>query len=172
MQNFAVDHRLEGHVVDRDLGPPLRVGESGYVGNERALGIQQRLDGDPGQTVGVRADPQSAGQLGGHLGRRVGPQAVLARAALGYGPSKETLGPGHGQQGGDAHGSGRLAGDGHPFGVAAERRDVVLHPGQRSYLIEQSPVGQRALQEGEAVHSQAVVDGDAHHAVTSERAPW
>jgi hypothetical protein len=50
----------------------------------------------------------------------------------------------------------------------AERADVVAHPLQRGDLVEQAPVGGRALDVREPLDAHAVVEGDQHDAVARE----
>ena len=57
--------------------------------------------------------------------------------------------------------TGGLAEDGDPVRVPAEGRDAVAHPLQRGDLVEQAPVGRRALDLAEALESHPVVEG--HH---------
>jgi hypothetical protein len=66
-----------------------------------------------------------------------------------------------GQQG-DAHRSRGFTGQRDAPGVAAERRDVLVHPFERGHEIVQTEVGRVAAQPvvaGEAQGSQPVVDG-------------
>lgn len=83
---------------------------------------------------------------------------------------EQPLGARHRQQRGDAHGAGRFAEDGHLAGVPAQGPDVLLHPFQRSDLIEETQVSNAIAQVEEALGAHSVIDGHARHAVAGEPA--
>ena len=95
---------------------------------------------------------------------------VRARAALQDGPLEQPAGRRHRKQRGHAHRAGRLAEDRDPFGIAAERGDVVPHPLERGHLVEDAGVARAleplgdALEVQEPEHAEAVVDRDDHDA--------
>jgi hypothetical protein len=86
-------------------------------------------------------------------------------------PAEQAFHPGHRQQRRDAHRPGGLAEYRDVAWIAAEGGDVVLHPLQGRYLVQQAAVGAGAVKEQEAVAAQAVVDGHADDAVAREAVP-
>src|SRR5262249_6026905 len=73
----------------------------------------------------------------------------------------------------DRYGTGRFARDRHTLRVAAEGRDVLLHPLERRMLIEQGVIAGGALRRllrqlgvrEEAEHAQAIIYGDRHNSL-------
>jgi hypothetical protein len=137
--------------------------------------VRDDLVGSGGQNVGIH---------GGQIGRR-GLQPELGGAgfgdvarqfrseegagnALGDGPAEQSGCPRHRQQGRNRSSTRRLAEHGDPPGIAAERADVVAHPFQRGDLVEQPPVGRRALDLREPLDADPVVEGDHDDAVARE----
>ena len=92
----------------------------------------------------------------------------MARPTLGDGSAEETSCAGHGHQRGDAHTARRLAKDRDVIGITSEGGDVLLHPGERGDLVEQTEVGNAVPQGEEAVGSQTIVEGDADDSITGE----
>jgi len=58
----------------------------------------------------------------------------------------------------------------HLAGVPAQGPDVLLHPFQRSDLIEETQVSNAIAQVEEALGAHSVIDGHARHAVAGEPA--
>ncbi len=117
-----------------------------------------RLGGQPGgggDRLGDRARQLGAEERAGHR--------------LRDGPLEQALRVVHREQRGDHAGARRLAEDGDVAGVAAEPLDVVPDPAQRRDRVEQAAVGGGPGDLGEALHAQAVVAGDEHHAGARER---
>ncbi len=137
-------HRREDRV--RGPGQPPRV-------ERREVG---RLDAELGG-----AGP---GEIGGEGGREEG-----ARRALRDGSAEEPGRPGHREQRRDAPAAGRLAEDGDPVGVAAERADVVAHPLQRCDQVEEPTVGGPALDVAEPFQPDPVVEGHEDDTAPGER---
>ena len=70
----------------------------------------------------------------------------LAVFAFQTGTAEQTGRPRHRQQGRDRSPACRLAEHGDPSGIATEGADVVPHPFQSGDLVQQAPVGRRALE--------------------------
>ena len=85
------------------------------------------------------------------------------------GPTEEPGRPGHGQQGGDRSTTGGFAEDGDAVRVAAEGADVLRHPFQRGDLIEQTAVGGSAVDGGETLDAQTIIE--RHHDGATGRQP-
>ena len=154
-QYLAVDHRRERRGGERDRSPapeviagPHRVGGGGQPGR---VGGPERLRG--GGQPGPGGDRR--GDVGGQRGRE-----ERTGHALRDGPAEQAGRVRHDQQGRDRAGPGRLAEDGHPVRVAAERGDVLPDPPQRRDLVQQPAVGRHAGQLGVALHADPVVEGD------------
>ena len=164
-QDVAVD---DGRERDRPVGdraPTVR--PLGHLRGDRVAGGGQPCRGHGGQVGRRGPQPQfggaGRGDVGGELRRE-----ERARHALRDGPAEQPGRPRHGQQRGDRPAARRLAEDRHPARVAAEGPDVVPHPLQRGDLVEQAPVGGRALDLREALDAQPVVE--RHHDDTAARA--
>ncbi len=163
-QHLAVNHRRERRGGERDRSPPSeviagphRVGGGGQPGR---VGGLERLRGG-GQPGPGRDRP---GDVGGQRGRE-----ERAGHALRDGPAKQAGRVRHDQQGRDRAGPGRLAEDGDPVRVTAERGDVLPDPAQRRDLVQQPAVGRHAGQLGVALHADPVVEGDQDHALAGQR---
>src|SRR5712691_3170492 len=87
---------------------------------------------------------------------------------LGDGAAEQSLSAGHREQRADAHPASRLAKDRDIIGIAPKGGDILLHPGKGGDLVKQTEVGVTFPQEKEAVHSQAVVESDAHDPITGK----
>ena len=81
---------------------------------------------------------------------------------------EESFGPGHGEQGADAHGAGGLAEDCDIAGISPEGGDVLVHPLQGGDLVEQPDVGDAVPEVEEALGAGPPIDHDADDAVPSE----
>ena len=159
----AVDERRQGH----DVGRP-----TGALGGQPALGGHHLGGGHRGQPVARRGHLQLGGQAPGVVQRQVVGAGQHRGAAHGDHPVEQATGPGHRQQRHRSRRPGRLAAHRDPGRVAAERGDVALHPLQRRQPVEHPPVGRRALDGGEPLDAQPVVDRHHDHAVAGEaRAP-
>ncbi len=149
---------------------PQRPGSGAACRSRRqgVLGVEELLERDCGDGLPVCGHAELLGQVAAGAGGRGRCQGVLAGAALGDGAAEQPGCARHRQQGDDAHRAGGLAGDGDAGRVAAEARDVVLHPLQGSDLVEQAGVGDAVAEEQEPVGAEPVVDRDAHDAVAGE----
>ena len=155
----AVDVRGRPHQVGRHALHRVRARGPHRLGRRRRAVAEQGLD------------EALAGRLDLGPGRRPAPRAEAA-AALADGGVEEAARERGRHQLVDAPRAGRLAEDGHARRVAAERRDVPLHPAEGGDLVEEAVVARRPVpglgaqqRVGEiAERSQAVVDGDQHHA--------
>ncbi len=104
-------------------------------------------------------------------------QPVRCGPALGDGALEQALRQRRAHESADADGAGRLAEDGHVARVAAEGADVLLHPVQGRYLVQNAVVAAGVLRglgrEGrvhqEAERAEPVVDADQHHARPGQR---
>src|ERR1700694_3950433 len=92
----------------------------------------------------------------------------MSCTTLGDGPTEETRCLGHRQQRGNAHPARRLAKDRDVRGITPEGGDVLLHPGERGDLIEQTEVSNAVSQVEEAIGSETIVDGDADDSIAGE----
>ena len=136
----------------------------------------------PGRKQGLRRQGAECGQVGAAgpahhrlperiVVRRGGGGKLLAHPAAAAHHRAGRQPPGQRRQAEllHAHGAGALAHQGHPVGVAAKGRDVVMHPLQGAQLVVQAVVagvaglGRKLGQAGEAQRPQAVVDGHRHH---------
>ena len=106
------------------------------------------------------------------IGQRLRRQAGDHGAAFADRAGHQVPGKRRRHQRADRDRSGRFAGDGDARGIAAEGRDVLLHPAQRGHLVEQAVVargvvrrflGQFGMDE-EAENVGPVVDGYGDHA--------
>ena len=91
-------------------------------------------------------------------------------AALQNGAPKEAGRLADGDQRRDAEGAGGLAENRDLAGIPAKGADVVLHPAQRSQLVEQPEVGGAIPKPEEALRPQPVIDGHADDAVAGKAA--
>ena len=118
--------------------------------------------------------------LGFRLRHRAGEEAHLCTVGLGKGATlydstlEQALVVRAGHLGADAHAASRLAADGDVLRIAAERRNVALHPAGGELLIQEAEVGRgigrlrrdlRVAQEAEAV--QAVAHRHHHDTAAS-----
>ena len=104
------------------------------------------------------------------------PRAADAGAAVRDGALEESLR--ERRRGQAVHGAraGRLPGDRHAGRVAAERRDVVVHPSQRGNLIEQPVVARRVVARllveirvrEKPEHADPVIEGDDDQALRGQ----
>src|SRR2546423_14640495 len=92
----------------------------------------------------------------------------MACSALSDGAAEQTPGARHREQRADAHAASRFTKDRDVVRIASEGCDVFLHPAKGCDLIKQTEVGNSIAQEEEAVHAEAIVDGDAYHTITGE----
>ena len=168
-EDVPVDHGLPRHGARHDGGPPagrVRVGEQ--------VRLQGRLSGQqPRHTrsrdrLTRRCDAELVREVVGDAQGVPGGGHLVRGTALQDRPPEQAPGPGHGEQGADAHGPGGLTEDGDVVGVAAERGDVVPHPLEGSDLVEQPQVCDAVPEVEEALCAGSPVDDDAHHAVASE----
>ncbi len=187
--------RVESHGGRREHGAliGIRPDENGHV-VLLALGID-RIDifrqapavYNRSGIASVRADESgphvgldSFGGLGAQLGKRAEFRSCLFRlsqalhgfelaSAFANHPVEQSAREGASRQQVGAPGAGRLAEDGDRLRIAAESRDILLHPLQGGDLIEQAEIGgsgvigfpgQFRMRE-ETEHAQAIVDG--HH---------
>jgi hypothetical protein len=74
--------------------------------------------------------------------------------------AEEILRQGHDHECCDRAGTGGFAEQRHPRGIAAEGTDLLLHPAQRSHLVEQGPVGRGAVEFGVSIDADPVIGGD------------
>jgi len=101
------------------------------------LGLEDPVGADLEQFCGIGL-AESGEELCRDLLAGLGIVGVVGGAALGDGPMDESGGVGRGQHVADAEGACRLAADGDPVRVAAERRDVVPDPFQGGELVEEA----------------------------------
>ena len=181
-------HLIREHVaIDEDGAPRRRNAGFGECIDEfLAIPCPQRRQGFRpfalhaqgfGQTQAnvVPAAGEHARRRPRHFSARFGQGGVAVEAAarLGDGLVEQPRRQRRCGEVADADGTGGFAEDGHVVRVAAECRDVVLHPLQRRDLIVQPLVARSAVggfraerRVGEeAEQTQAVVDGHQHHAV-------
>src|SRR6266567_8981172 len=92
----------------------------------------------------------------------------VACPALSYGAAEQTPGARHREQRAHAHAACRFTKDRDVVRVASKGCDVFLHPVKGGDLVKQTEVGVSVAQEEEAVYTQAIVDGDAYHAIAGE----
>ena len=125
-----------------------------------------RCVGQPAELVAADAEDVEKS-----LGDPAGPSDVIdgrRRGALRDRGVEQPGRVGAGQQRGHDAAAGRLAEQGDPAGIAAERRDVVAHPGQCGQHVAQASVGREApgVVEGadleESERAEAVVHRDDH----------
>src|ERR1700686_5537292 len=95
---------------------------------------------------------------------------MMSSPTLGEGPAEQSSGAGHREQRDNAHAASRFTKDRDVVRVASEGCDILLHAFEGRHLVEQTQVGASMPQEEEAVHPQAIVDGDAYHAIAGETA--
>src|SRR6266566_410913 len=92
----------------------------------------------------------------------------MACPTLGDNSAKQTFGAGHRQQRGGTHPASRLAEDSDVIRIAAEGRDVLLHPCEGGDLVEQTEIRDTVTKIEESVRSKTVVDGDTYHSIAGE----
>ena len=136
------------------------------VDRQRGAGTSAVWSGQP--TLAANVSPKASASASGMLVQR-------ERAALHDRPLEEPARAARDEVGEHRQAAGRLAGDRDVVRVAAELRDVALHPAQRRLLVHQAvvagraagPRGERRVRE-EAERAEPVVDRDDDDAVRRE----
>ena len=152
----------------REASPPV---DRGHAPVELSQCADQTLGADVGERGRRGCETEGGHEFGADVaGQGRGEEG--AGHALRDRVGEQSLGGGHDQQRGDGAGAGRLAEDGDPGRVAAERGDLVLYPAQGGHLVEQGTVGRRAVELGVALDADAVVGRhDDHAALRASVAP-
>ncbi len=126
-----------------------------------------------------RIDAHGLEQVPGRGGGNLAASQLNDRRALRDGAVERACCRRARHEGKDAGAARRFADDGDVAGIAAEGRDVGLHPRQRRHLVEQAEVAGAgealAVQIGQvevAEGAEAVVDRDEHAAVAAKASPW
>ena len=123
-----------------------------------------------------RAAHRGGARPAGRLCLRERRDSLRVGAALGDCPLEQSLRRGRDQLRADTQPAGRLTEDRHVLRVAAEARDVVLHPLERELLVHQAvvagvvrlgPGAQRGMRE-EAEQAEPVVDRHDHNTLLDE----
>lgn len=149
---------------DRLGGRPLRrVGP--HRGQGHVLYGQQGLRGYGGQLIEALAE-RFRGQGGDAPSLLLG-QEPPGRA-LDDGAAEQAARGGSGQQGCDGGASAGLAEERHVVRVAAEGRDVLVHPHECGGLVEEAAVGGRPRNVPEPLESDAVVERHHDHPAPGE----
>lgn len=157
---FAVDHDPERGAAEDRAAEPAHLG----------LGAQQQVTVDLGEGRGGGGDLQPGGHPAHHPPYLVA-VAGLGRPALQDRPPEQPLGLRGGQQGAGADRAGRLSGQRHPPGVAAEGPDRLVDPLQGGELVAQAGVGGGVGEQAVALHAEPVVHRDEHDTVPGEGMP-
>ncbi len=179
---------MVGPVEDRHTGEPPRrerrphrLGQDLAVDDARDRGGweegDQVVDRHPTKARRglIRAPDGGREALAERLGGGEGQLRHREGPALHDRPLEEPSGAARDHVGEDGQATGRLARDGHPLRVAAEPRDVLLHPAQRGLLIHQPVVAgrpsgrrrQRRMRQ-EAKGAEPVVDRDDNGAIRGQ----
>lgn len=150
--------------------PPFRITKiEARAGQPYPLHSVESIAGcDAPESRLIGRDPEEAGELSNHLAGCRDVASHRAMATLDDGPAEEASSKRRGHEVGDRHGAGRLPERRHIVWIAAKGCDIVPDPLEGGNLISEPQVGRNSWDRKETFGAEAIVDGDADHAVTSE----